>query len=170
MTQMKQYYQQIKNNKNLVVIIGFLIIAAFCIYNLTVAGGILSKFHKSKMNSDEFHEKYNINILGVSKSFIIYSILLTVCLMIIIVNSTEYLPIGTSDIFNESFLVGALIVGVVFICYTINIFRNSNKSDENLTKGLVTTSSILLAGLLIIICFLIYDIVKRNRLVIKIKK
>lgn len=150
-----------KNQHGAITITGFTIIAAFCVYNLIVAGGILSKFNKSNMNSEQFHEKYNINIYGVSKSFIVYIILLMLCLMIIVANASQYLP--ASNVINESFIIAILIILIGFTSYTIHIFRNSNKTEGDLTKGLVGVSSILLAALILITGSSIYLLVKSPR-------
>lgn len=83
------------------------------------------------------------------------------CLMIIVANASQYLP--ASNVINESFIIAILIILIGFTSYTIHIFRNSNKTEGDLTKGLVGVSSILLAALILITGSSIYLLVKSPR-------
>ena len=169
---MKNLFQE-KGQQQSTIIIGiFVIIAAFCIYNLIVASQIVAKFNKGDddneggFNKKTFKEKFNIDISSVEKTYILYSALLMLSIFVIVFVGSQYLAVNNTvqQLSNESALIFLLVIAIVFVSYSIHSFRNSNKkTDEgDITKGIVTVSGFLLAFLILALCFLIYSLVKSS--------
>ena len=168
---MKNLFQEKKQQSTIIIGI-FVIIAAFCIYNLIVASQIVAKFNngdeenKDGYNKQQFKDQYNIDISSVEKTYILYSALLMLSIFVIVFVGSQYLAVNDTvqQLSNESALIFLLIVSIIFVSYSINSFRNSNKkTDEgDITKGIVTVSGFLLAFLILALCFLIYSLVKSS--------
>jgi len=169
---MKNLFQEKEHQQSAIIIAIFLIIAAFCIYNLIVASQIVAKFNNGDekntdgYNKKEFKEQYNIDISSVEKTYILYSALLMLSIFVVVFVGSQYLAVNDTvqQLANESSLIFLLIVSIVFVSYSINSFRNSNKetNEGDITKGIVTVSGFLLAFLILALCFLIYSLVESS--------
>lgn len=176
---MKNLFQE-KGHQQSVIIIGiFVIIAAFCIYNLIVASKIVAKFNGDDENKDgynkkQFKDQYNIDISSVEKTYILYSALLMLSIFVVVFVGSQYLSISDTvqQLSNEYTLIFLLIVSIIFVSYSIHSFRNSNKKTEggDMTKGIVTVSGFLLAFLILALGFLIYNVAKTSGTLHNIKR
>lgn len=177
---MKQQMLSSDESSGIPIIIIFIIIAAFCIYNLLIASEIVKRFNKGGpdnnnqgYNKQEFKDKFNIDISSVEKTYILYSAMLMFSIFIVVFVGSQYLPVsGTvQQISNQGVLILLVIVSIIFVSYSINTFRNSKKDTEagDITKGIVTVSGCLLAILVLLLGFLIYNIVNEAGLIQKNK-
>lgn len=167
---MKNLFQEKKDQQAAIIISIFAIIAAFCIYNLIVASQIVAKFNngdeenKDGFNKRTFKTKFNIDISSVEKTYILYSALLMLSIFVVVFVGSQYLAISDTvqQLSNESALIFLLVVAIVFVSYSIHSFRNSNKEEVDLTKGIVTVSGFLLGFLILALYFLTYALVKSS--------
>lgn len=167
---MKNLFQEKGQQQSSIIIGIFVIIAAFCIYNLIVASQIVAKFNKGDddneggFNKQTFKQKFNIDISSVEKTYILYSALLMLSIFVVVFVGSQYLAISDTvqQLSNESVLIFLLVIAIVFVSYSIHSFRNSNKEEGDLTKGIVTVSGFLLGFLILALCFLIYSLVKSS--------
>jgi len=167
---MKNLFQD-KGQEQSAIIMGiFVIIAAFCIYNLIVASQIVAKFNngdennKDGFNKQTFKNKFNIDISSVEKTYILYSALLMLSIFVVVFVGSQYLAVSDTvqQLSNEYALIFLLIVSIVFVSYSINSFRSSNKNEGDITKGIVTVSGFLLGFLILALGFLIYNVAKTS--------